>query len=69
MKSKSTNDKISTADAGLYYCGLARSWSGDCNNAEFICSSPGPMFYLPVGKSVNIIWINGINSNGLNWVQ
>lgn len=69
MKAKRSDENDPKSDAQLHYCGLARSWEGTCDNAQFICSSPGPMFYLPVGQSVNIIWINGISSDGLNWVE
>jgi hypothetical protein len=27
------------------------------------------MFFLPVGSPITIIWINDINSDGLNWTE
>jgi hypothetical protein len=62
-----TNEIINTTDIGLYYCGLAREWSGTCQNAQLICTAPGPMFYLPVDQEVTIAWVNNISSNGIEW--
>jgi len=67
IKARSTDKNNPDAKGGLFYCGLAREWNGDCTNAQIICSAPGPMFYLPVGQSVTIIWINDIDTTGLNW--
>ncbi len=61
------NTNTTQVQAGLFYCGLTREWNGTCQNARFVCSSPGPLFYLPVGKEVTIAWVNNISSNGLNW--
>jgi hypothetical protein len=62
-------EKEVNSTAGLYYCGLARPWLGSCENAKIICSSPGPMFYLAVNSPAYIIWINSIDTAGLNWAE
>ena len=56
--------------AMLYYCGMAkRWWEGNCNNARYVCSAPGPMFYFNRKKEATIIWVNAINSTNLNWTK
>ena len=55
--------------AGLYYCGLARTWLGSCSNAQVVCSSPGPMFYMRANSPAYIVWVNSINTAYLNWTE
>lgn len=55
--------------AGLYYCGLARTWLGSCADAKVVCSSPGPMFYMRAISPADIVWVNNINTAYLNWTE
>jgi hypothetical protein len=44
-KAQPLNSSANDSAGGLYYCGLARKWwENDCNNAELVCSIPGPVF-------------------------
>lgn len=51
-----TNDSI----YHLTYCGYARRWDQTCENAHYICSSPGPIFETESYKSITVVWINVI---------
>ena len=52
----------------MSYCGYARLMNEtDCSNGQLLCSIPGPMFYVPVKREINVVWINDINGTGLNW--
>jgi hypothetical protein len=65
-------DAAKSADSPvlLGYCGSARLWNEtDCRNSKLVCTIPGPMFYLPVGQQIDIIWVNAINGTGLNWSE
>lgn len=62
-----SNTFTNTTNLGLYYCGLARNWNDTCLNSKFVCTAPGPMFYLPVDEEITIIWVNNITSNGTVW--
>lgn len=41
----------STSPMLMAYCGSARLWNeSNCDNAKFVCTVPGPMFYIPVDQ-------------------
>lgn len=69
-QAKPANASDPSSSAMLYYCGMAKRWWEDsCYNARYVCSAPGPMFYFLVGQPATIIWVNAINSSGLNWIE
>jgi hypothetical protein len=52
----------------MSYCGWAKLLNEiDCSNANFVCTIPGPMFYIPVGRETQVIWVNQINGPNLDW--
>jgi len=62
-KAQPLNSTASDSSGGLYYCGLARKWwDNDCENAEIVCSIPGPMFRFQKQEKATIMWINNIYS-------
>lgn len=51
----------------FHFCSLARKWSEpDCSNARIVCSSPGPMFYIPKGAITEVAWIHNIETDPNN---
>ena len=68
-RTQALDPKNSSSSGGLFYCGLARKWwEGDCKSAQVVCSSPGPMFYFPVGQAATILFVNDIDPETVNWV-
>lgn len=49
----------------LFYCGLTRQLFQDCNKSFIACSSPGPIFDIPVRQPIDIIWVNNLNPESL----
>ena len=58
-------DTLITNEAGsqeqkLTYCGLARTWDGDCKDAKYVCSAPGPAFDVIKDEPIYVVWRNDI---------
>lgn len=51
----------------FFYCSYVRQWDEeDCSRARPVCSSPGPMFYLPKDQKIEVAWVYDIQpTNGL----
>jgi hypothetical protein len=49
VQANPSNASDPNSEANLFYCGIARKWTEtNCNNARFVCSTPGPMFDFKV---------------------
>lgn len=60
MKAFATDpNDITNSSVLMSYCGFARLKNEtDCSNAQLLCTTPGPMFIVPVNQKINVIWIN-----------
>jgi hypothetical protein len=45
----------------LQYCGRLRTFNQYCNQSTYSCTS-GPMFDIEARRSIDVIWINNLNS-------
>ena len=57
-----------TVDQQFQYCGLARPWDGTCEeDAEYVCSNPGPAFDMKTDEEVYVFWANQVESVNTNF--
>ena len=57
-------------DQQFQYCSLARPWDGTCeNDADYVCSNPGPAFDLKTNEEVYVFWVNQVEKVNLTFAD
>ena len=62
MRDHTKTNEDGTQEQQLVYCGLARTWEGKCEDAKFVCSTPGPVFDVLKDEAIYVVWRNEIKS-------
>lgn len=56
-----------TSVSKIYYCSYVRKWTApDCSEADYNCTSPGPLFYVPRNQPIKVVWVQNMSSAN-NW--
>jgi hypothetical protein len=64
VSAKTLPSLSNSSENHLYYCGLTRLWNEtNCLKPQMRCSYPGPMFDLIQSETIDVIWVNELDSN------